>query len=109
MPYYEDHLLPLRKNGSCAPRLSAERLSPLLTKTAEAVRRIPPHPRSCPDAAHAIDRTTSASRVAPVHRIVSVPVRHPLRATPRHATPNRALSLRFPSGKHGAARLVAPS
>ena len=39
----------------------------------QAVRRIPPHPRSRPDAAHAIDRATSASRVAPVHRIVPRP------------------------------------
>ncbi|EAZ21000.1 hypothetical protein OsJ_36651 [Oryza sativa Japonica Group] len=38
-----------------------------------AMRRIPPHPRSRPDAAHAIDRATSASRVAPVHRIVPRP------------------------------------
>uniref|UniRef100_A0A0E0QKX9 Uncharacterized protein n=1 Tax=Oryza rufipogon TaxID=4529 RepID=A0A0E0QKX9_ORYRU len=41
------------------------------------MRRIPPHPRSCPDAAHAIDHTTFASRVAPVHRIVSVPAPRP--------------------------------
>nr|BAD16264.1 hypothetical protein [Oryza sativa Japonica Group] len=36
-------------------------------------RRIPPHPRSRPDTAHAIDHATSASCVAPVHRIVPRP------------------------------------